>query len=276
MPFLHDPRSTATLCRSCFSCRKSRRSSLDSDDDDDDCCWFPAAAEVLVVVVVVVDVAGAAFAMAIHAETAGWGVLNVLDWPRWIELLAAIIFLDFAIYLQHVLSHALPVFWRLHQIHHSDMDFDTTTAIRFHPIEILVSLIFKVGLVAAIGADPWAVLLFEAILNGTALFNHGNVRLPAKLERGLRFLIVTPDMHRVHHSTDTAETNRNFGFALSIWDRLCGTYQQAPAKGHLGMEIGLHAYRNFSRLGLGNLLLLPFRKDVAENRLESRERSQPS
>ncbi|PCJ59348.1 MAG: hypothetical protein COA65_06185 [Rhodospirillaceae bacterium] len=222
----------------------------------------------------------AAYAMAIHAEAAGWGLLNVLDWPRWIEIAAAIVFLDFAIYLQHVLSHALPVFWRLHQVHHSDMDFDTTTAIRFHPVEILVSLVFKVGLVAAIGADPLAVLLFEAILNGTALFNHGNVRLPAKLEHGLRFLVVTPEMHRIHHSTDSAETNRNFGFALSIWDRLCGTYQQAPARGHLGVEIGLNAYRNFARLGLGNLLLLPFRKEVAENRLESRNnpdsQSQPS
>jgi len=214
----------------------------------------------------------AAIAMAIHAEAAGWGLLNALDWPKWVEVALAVAFLDFAIYLQHILSHALPVFWRLHQVHHSDMDFDTTTAVRFHPVEILVSLVFKVGLVAAIGADAFAVLLFEVILNGTALFNHGNVRLPAKLERALRFFVVTPEMHRVHHSTDPGETNTNFGFALSIWDRLGGTYRQAPALGHLGMAIGLNAYRDGAKLGLGNLLLLPFRQKAAENRLGSWER----
>ncbi|MGB1547761.1 MAG: sterol desaturase family protein [Alphaproteobacteria bacterium] len=209
----------------------------------------------------------AAYAMAIYAESAGWGLLNVLDWPGWVEIAVAVIFLDFAIYLQHVVSHALPIFWRLHQVHHSDMDFDTTTGIRFHPIEILVSLAYKVALVATIGADPWAVVIFEVILNGTSLFNHGNVRIFPKLERVLRFFVVTPEMHRVHHSTDPSETNTNFGFALSVWDRLCGTYRQSPAKGHLAMEIGLTRYRDARKLDLGNLLVIPFRKNVAENRI---------
>ncbi|MCE2510360.1 MAG: sterol desaturase family protein [Alphaproteobacteria bacterium] len=217
----------------------------------------------------------AAYVMAVHAQGAGWGLLNVLDWPNWIEIAVAVVFLDFAIYLQHIVSHALPVFWRLHQVHHSDLDFDTTTGIRFHPVEILVSLVYKVALVAASGADPWAVLLFEVILNGTSLFNHGNVRIFPPLERVLRFFIVTPEMHRVHHSTDTSETNTNFGFALSVWDRLCGTYRQSPAKGHLAMEIGLIPYRDVRKLDLGNLLAIPFRKQVAENRLGNWRRDPP-
>lgn len=230
------------------------------------------------ILVVRFTLGAAAYAMAVYAQGAGWGLLNLLNWPSWIEVAAAVVFLDFAIYLQHIVSHALPIFWRLHQVHHSDMDFDTTTGIRFHPIEILVSLVYKVALVAAIGASPWAVVIFEVILNGTSLFNHGNVRIFPKLERVLRFFIVTPEMHRVHHSTDASETNTNFGFALSVWDRLCGTYRQSPAKGHLAMEIGLTSYREAQKLDLGNLLAIPFRRQVAENRLGSwrRDESQSS
>ncbi len=230
------------------------------------------------ILVVRFTLGAAAYAMAVYAQGAGWGLLNLLNWPSWIEIAAAVVFLDFAIYLQHIVSHALPIFWRLHQVHHSDMDFDTTTGIRFHPIDILISLVYKVALVAAIGADPWAVIIFEVILNGTSLFNHGNVRIFPKLERVLRFFIVTPEMHRVHHSTNASETNTNFGFSLSVWDRLCGTYRQSPAKGHLAMEIGLTPYREARKLDLGNLLAIPFRRQVAENRLGSwrRDESQSS
>jgi len=216
----------------------------------------------------------AAYVMAIYAQSAGWGLFNLLNWPSWIEIAAAVIFLDFALYLQHVVSHALPIFWRLHQVHHSDVDFDATTGIRFHPIEILVSLVYKVTLVAAIGADPLAVIIFEVILNGTSLFNHGNVRIFPKLERVLRVFVVTPEMHRIHHSTDASETNTNFSFALSVWDRLCGTYQQSPMKGHLTMEIGLKFYRGARQLNLSNLLVIPFRGQVAENRLGSWRRDE--
>ena len=230
------------------------------------------------ILVVRFTLGAAAYTMAVYAQGAGWGLLNLLNWPSWIEIAAAVVFLDFAIYLQHIVSHALPIFWRLHQVHHSDMDFDTTTGIRFHPIEILISLVYKVALVAAIGADPWAVIIFEVILNGTSLFNHGNVRIFPKLERVLRFFIVTPEMHRVHHSTNASETNTNFGFSLSVWDRLCCTYRQSPAKGHLAMEIGLTPYREARKLDLGNLLAIPFRRQVAENRLGSwrRDESQSS
>ncbi|SON54762.1 Fatty acid hydroxylase superfamily protein [Hartmannibacter diazotrophicus] len=200
----------------------------------------------------------AAYVTAIYAEEHGWGLFHLLDWPPLLEGLLGFLILDFAIYLQHVLSHALPVFWRLHQVHHTDLDVDLTTGTRFHPIEILVSLLWKIGLVAALGIGPWTVVIFEATLNGAAVFSHANVRIPERIDRVLRWFVVTPDMHRVHHSVYPRETNSNFGFFLSVWDRLCGTFIDQPKDGHEAMTIGLPAYRNQAKLGLGTLLAMPF------------------
>ncbi len=203
-----------------------------------------------------------AYATALHAQQHGWGLFNLTDWPVWLEFALVWLLLDFALYLQHVLSHALPVFWRLHRVHHSDLDFDLTTGVRFHPLEILVSMLYKMAIVAALGAPPWAVLVFEVILNAASVFNHGNVHIPEKIDRWLRLFIVTPDMHRVHHSSVVNETNSNFGFSISLWDRLCGTYRAQPALGQLGFEIGLKEYR--ARLGLFDLLLLPLRRKIGQ------------
>ena len=200
----------------------------------------------------------AALATAEYAQQHGWGLLNLTAWPAWLEFLLAWLLLDLALYLQHVLSRALPVFWRLHRVHHSDLDFDLTIGVRFHPLEILLSMLYKMAVVVALGAPPWAVLIFEVVLNGASVFNHGNVYIPEKIDRWLRLFIVTPDMHRVHHSSVVNETNSNFGFSISLWDRLCGTYHAQPALGQLGFEIGLKEYRE--RLSCGALLLLPFRR----------------
>lgn len=196
--------------------------------------------------------------LAVVAVERGWGLFNWLDWPAWLEILLAVVVLDFVIYLQHVMFHAVPALWRLHMVHHADLDFDTTTGVRFHPIEILLSLVIKLAAVLVLGPAPVAVLLFEILLNGTALFNHGNVRLPGPVDRILRWVVVTPDMHRVHHSIVVRETNSNFGFNLPWWDRLLGTYRAQPAAGHEGMTIGLDTYRQLEQITLGRLLLLPF------------------
>ena len=180
-----------------------------------------------------------AVSAALWAETAGWGLLNGLDWPAWVEILVALIALDLAIYVQHVASHKFPILWRIHRVHHSDVDFDVTTAVRFHPIEIALSMLYKVVLVLGIGPSVLAVILFEVILNGCAMFNHANVDLPRTLDRLLRIFVVTPDMHRVHHSILKLETDSNYGFNLSIWDRLFRTYRAQPEKGHRNMTIGL-------------------------------------
>jgi sterol desaturase/sphingolipid hydroxylase (fatty acid hydroxylase superfamily) len=168
--------------------------------------------------------------------------------------------LDAAIWLQHVVTHKVPVLWRLHQVHHADLDVDLTTGIRFHPIEIVLSALYKAAIVLALGIDPWTVLLFEAVLNASAVLTHANVALPERLDRVLRWIVCTPDMHRVHHSTERAETDSNYGFFLSVWDRLFGTMRHAPAKGQLGVELGLPPYRDPDRLGLGSLLVMPFRR----------------
>ncbi|MEW6776074.1 MAG: sterol desaturase family protein [Bdellovibrionota bacterium] len=204
-------------------------------------------------------VGAAAYQAARFAEEGGWGLLNNAGFPPWLNPIIAFLVLDFAIYLQHVLSHALPVFWRLHRVHHSDLDFDTTTGIRFHPIEILVSMLYKAGVVVALGAPPGTVLVFEIVLNASSLFNHGNVHIPEGVDRFLRLFLVTPDMHRVHHSSEPEETNSNFGFSTSLWDRLCGTYRAEPAKGQLGVEIGLREWRHPELLGFFQLFILPFR-----------------
>jgi len=196
--------------------------------------------------------------LALIAAERGWGLFNLVAWPGWLELIIAVMIFDFVIYLQHVMFHAVPALWRLHMVHHVDLDFDATTGLRFHPLEILLSLVVKLGTVLVVGPSAAAVIVFEVLLNGTALFNHGNVSLPAWLDRPLRWLLVTPDMHRVHHSTKVNETNSNFGFNLSWWDRLLGTYRPQPAAGHDDMAIGLETYREPRQLTLGRLLTLPF------------------
>jgi sterol desaturase/sphingolipid hydroxylase (fatty acid hydroxylase superfamily) len=174
------------------------------------------------------------------------------------KILLGILGLDLVIYLQHAMFHALPVFWRLHRMHHTDLDFDVTTGVRFHPLEILLSMGIKMAAVIVLGASAIAVILFEVLLNATSMFNHGNVRLPKEIDRVLRLFVVTPEMHRVHHSVVIKEHNSNFGFNFPWWDRLMGTYQAQPMKGHEGMTIGLSQYREPRRLTLPWLLILPF------------------
>lgn len=200
----------------------------------------------------------AAVAAAAYAQSAGIGLFNVLDWPAAIKFAIALIVLDFAIWLQHVLSHKIPVLWRLHRVHHADRDIDVTTALRFHPLEIGLSMLWKIGWVLALGPSPWAVIVFEVALNAFAMFSHANIALPPSADRVLRTIIVTPDMHRVHHSVERAEHDSNYGFNLSIWDRLLGTYVAQPEKGHENMTIGLKPYQTDQPGRLGWSLLLPF------------------
>lgn len=202
----------------------------------------------------------AAVAVAAISEKNGWGLLNQVSWPAWIEILIAVVVLDFAIWFQHLAAHKVPVLWRLHQMHHADRDIDVTTAIRFHPIEIGLSMLWKIVCVLALGASPEAVLVFEIILNGLAMFNHANVALPPRLDALLRLAIVTPDMHRVHHSVYGAEHDSNYGFNLSIWDRLFRTYTPQPRDGHRGMTIGLPEYQHEGPGRLSWSLALPFRR----------------
>ena len=196
---------------------------------------------------------------AVDAGNQNWGIFNALDWSLWLTFPLTILILDFAIWLQHLLTHKLPILWRFHRVHHADRDFDVTTALRFHPVEIAASMLLKIGLVYALGPPAVAVLAFEILLNGTALFNHANLRLPDRLDQILRLILVTPDMHRVHHSSMRAEHDSNYGFALSIWDRMFRTYVAQPAKGHDAMEIGLH-WQTDEPAKLGWSLMLPFRK----------------
>jgi sterol desaturase/sphingolipid hydroxylase (fatty acid hydroxylase superfamily) len=203
----------------------------------------------------------AAIGVAIAIEGQGVGLLPWLGLPGWLAVILAVVLLDLAIYFQHVMFHAVPAFWRLHRMHHADLDFDVTTGLRFHPLEILLSMLIKLAVVVALGAPPVAVLLFEVVLNATSMFSHGNLRLPARLDAALRRVLVTPDMHRVHHSAVRAETDSNFGFNLAIWDRLFGTYRAQPAAGHDGMTIGIEAFRDPAELRLDRMLTQPFRED---------------
>lgn len=201
----------------------------------------------------------AAVAAAFYAEANSFGLLNWLAWPLWLEITFAVIVLDLAIWFQHWVSHKVPLLWRLHQVHHADVDFDVTTALRFHPVEIALSMLYKIAMVLLLGPAAIAVVLFEVILNGCAMFNHANVDLPRGLDRILRLIIVTPDMHRVHHSVLQREHDNNFGFNLSVWDRLFSTYTEQPSAGHRDMVIGLPAFQSEQPTQLGWCLLLPFR-----------------
>ncbi|HQY45286.1 MAG TPA: sterol desaturase family protein [Paracoccaceae bacterium] len=196
---------------------------------------------------------------ALDAGQRGLGLLNQIDLPGWVEVQLAILLLDLAIWAQHLITHKVPLFWRFHRVHHADADMDVTTAIRFHPVEIAASMLLKIGLVYLLGPSALAVVLFEILLNGTALFNHANIALSARADRIIRTFLVTPDMHRVHHSVHRHEHDSNFGFALSLWDRLFRTYRAEPEGGHAGMRVGLNGSdQHPSELGWS--LLLPFRK----------------
>lgn len=212
--------------------------------------------------------------LALVAEERALGLFNVIALPLWIAVALAVLILDLAIYLQHVLFHAVPALWRVHRMHHADLEFDVSTGLRFHPIEILLSMIIKLAVVAALGASALAVVIFEVLLNATSMFSHSNVRIPLGIDRALRWLVVTPDMHRVHHSVISRETNSNFGFNLPWWDRLFGTYRAQPQAGHEAMTIGIEQFRDSRELGLDRMLLQPFRGDVGRYPLPRREAEQ--
>ncbi|PIQ97381.1 MAG: sterol desaturase [Nitrospinae bacterium CG11_big_fil_rev_8_21_14_0_20_56_8] len=212
------------------------------------------------ILVVRVFFGAAAVGAARLAEVGGWGVLNLVQLPSWIEFLIPVVFLDFMIYVQHVVVHMVPLFWRFHVVHHSDLDLDVSSGLRFHPVEILGSMLYKIGIIFALGPSPLSVLVFEAILNGMAQFSHSNIALPEGLDRALRWAVVTPDMHRIHHSIEVKETNSNFGFNLSIWDRLLGTYIPDAQKLQPEIVIGVEGYRKPEDVGFWSLLMMPVRR----------------
>jgi len=213
----------------------------------------------------------AAVGMAGHAALQQWGLFNQIAVPAPVAVVASIIVLDAAIYLQHVMFHAVPVFWRLHRVHHADLDFDVTTGSRFHPVEILLSMLIKFAVIILLGPPLLAVVLFEILLNAMAMFNHSNVRMPPALDALLRLFVVTPDMHRVHHSHHDDEANSNFGFNLSVWDRVFGTYRAQPRDGHAGMVIGIDTFRDAAHcVQLPGLLLLPFTGKVTDYAINRR------
>ncbi len=214
----------------------------------------------------------AAVGMAVFAREQGWGVLNYFAVPHWPAVLAAVIVLDFFIWLQHVMVHAVPTLWRLHRMHHADLDFDVTTGARFHPLEILLSMLIKFAVIAVLGPPVLAVIVFEVLLNATSMFNHSNVRIPAGVDRVLRLFVVTPDMHRVHHSVEDDETNSNFGFNLPWWDRLFGTYRAQPRAGHEGMTIGIRTFREGKWCSwLTGMLAMPFVGRISDYAINRRQ-----
>ena len=220
--------------------------------------WAIVIADTLTLRLLALAIPALAVGAAIDAQAKGWGLFNALGWPAWLEFVAVLLILDWLIWLQHVITHKVPILWRLHRVHHADRDMDVTTAIRFHPIEIGLSMLLKIGAVYLLGPGAVAVLVFEVILNGCAMFNHANLRIPPRVERWLRWVLVTPDMHRVHHSTRRTEHDSNFGFSISLWDRLFRTYTPQPEGGHDGMTVGLE-WQDDRPARLGWALWLPFR-----------------
>lgn len=213
----------------------------------------------------------AAVGVAITASQQGLGLFNVYEVPLYMAVILSIVILDFVIYVQHVMVHAIPILWRLHRVHHADPDFDVTTGARFHTFEIILSMLIKFAVILLLGPPVIAVILFEVILNVTAMFNHGNVRLPLALDRALRWVLVTPDMHRIHHSIEDDEANSNFGFSLTWWDRLFGTYRDQPRGGHQAMAIGIHKYHNAKDVSwITGILILPFRGKISEYAINRR------
>ncbi len=218
----------------------------------------------------------AAVGVAAFAAEQGWGLLNYFQLPFAFSVLLAIVALDFIIYLQHVLVHAVPALWRLHRVHHADLDYDVTTGARFHTLEIILSMLIKFATILVLGPPVVAVIIFEVVLNAMAMFNHSNVSLPSRLDRIVRLFVVTPDMHRVHHSVEDNEANSNFGFNLSIWDRLFGTYIAQPREGHENMIIGIHGYRDPKQVNqLPGMLTLPFVGKITGYAINRREWSKP-
>ena len=216
----------------------------------------------------------AATGLALHATDQGWGLLQQVTLPETLRVVAGVVVLDLAIYFQHVLFHAVPTLWRLHRVHHADLDFDVTTGTRFHTVEIFLSMAIKFAVILALGPPALAVLIFEVVLNAASMFNHANVRIPSAIERVVRWFLVTPDMHRVHHSVLPNETNSNFGFNLSVWDRLFGTYRAQPAKGHTEMTIGLKGFRDPREVDrLAGMLWLPFVRSDDEYAINRRSPS---
>lgn len=203
----------------------------------------------------------AAVGLAMQAEAAHWGLLGLVTWSPWVKIAISLVVLDLSIYLQHVVFHAIPALWRVHRMHHADLHIDVSTGVRFHPVEMLLSLGIKMVVVAGLGAPALAVLVFEILLNATSMFSHSNVRLPDPIDRVVRWIVVTPDMHRIHHSIEAAETNSNFGFNFSLWDRIFGTYRSAPAAGQLGMTVGVEQFRDPRELRLDRMLTQPLRED---------------
>ncbi len=208
---------------------------------------------------------------AIFATENGWGLFNLYEVPYVFAVIACVVILDGVIYLQHVMFHAVPMLWKFHMVHHADIDLDVTSGLRFHPVEIIASMGLKIAVIAALGPPALAVVIFEVLLNGTAMFNHSNVRLPLAFDRVLRLIVVTPDMHRVHHSIDPEESNSNFGFNLPWWDRAFGTYKPQPDAGHETMDIGLKAHRDPEKLGLARILAMPFNTDTGEYTINKRK-----
>ncbi len=206
-----------------------------------------------------ITIGAAAYSAAMWAMENQWGLLNQLVLPEWLNVVLTLLVLDLAIYCQHIISHKWSLLWRLHQIHHCDLEFDLTTAVRFHPLEIFLSMLYKIIWVIALGADPWAVIVFEMVLNACATFNHSNISLPARLESCLRYILITPDIHRIHHSTLRDETDSNYGFSISLWDRLFKTFRNQPQQDQGIMLIGLPEYRDETRLSFWRLMILPFR-----------------
>ena len=196
--------------------------------------------------------------LAVIAQEKGWGIFNHIEVSVWLVILVSVLVMDFVIYLQHAMFHYIPLLWRLHRMHHTDLDIDVTTGARFHPLEIMISMLIKMAVVLVIGPPVIAVVIFEVLLNLTSMFNHGNINIPPKIDKILRLFVVTPDMHRVHHSTIPKETNSNFGFNIPWWDRLFGTYCAQPEKGHTDMTIGLNYFRDCKELHLLRLLIQPF------------------
>ncbi len=214
----------------------------------------------------------AAVGVAAFAHAQGWGLFNYYPINFPLAVIVSVIIMDAVIYLQHVMVHAVPLLWRLHRVHHADLDYDVTTGARFHPLEIILSMLIKFATILLLGPPVVAVVIFEVLLNATAMFNHGNVKLPASIDRVLRWFVVTPDMHRVHHSVEDDEANSNFGFNLPWWDRLFGTYRDQPRAGHEGMTIGIHKYRDPKQVSwLPGILLFPFQGKITGYAINRRE-----
>ncbi|MFV2058616.1 MAG: sterol desaturase family protein [Thiohalomonadales bacterium] len=238
--------------------------------------WFNNIALVVVNSIVIrLIFPTAAIGVAYFAQTHGWGLLHYYPIPTGFSVLISVIALDFIIYLQHVLVHAIPALWRLHRVHHADMDIDVTTGARFHPLEIILSMLIKFATIVVLGPPVIAVIIFEILLNGTAMFNHGNISLPKRADKVLRLFMVTPDMHRVHHSVEVDETNSNFGFNLPWWDRLFGTYRDQPRAGHIDMQIGIHGLRDTKQVQhLSGMLQIPFRGKINDYVINRRDHSE--